>query len=384
MRRALAGLVVLLATTPASADEDLSAHTVIYARGQMLYKSDARGKGETEVAKLPATGVVRALRTDATGAVLLVDVGGKWSWMPLDGKATALLELPCADGPAQLATDAACVLCRSLASPDKSIIVNLATGKQTPIDVPPPGSRLVGSGKERRLVWADATAVWSSPPGNPSRRIKVAPEAPLRGFLPSPDGKRAVGVYPDVVHQGKDTKPADMLMGFALDGLGARRKSIRDSVPVEWSHDGQWVLVQDGSKACIVKAVGGQYKCWRGYTAASIAPDGRYALLLGNRDKGSDDKSSKQSKQDKKRDKKQGKSRKDKDRRDDDASSKQAEPRNEPELAGSDDSSIDDVAVPPPSGPLALYRGKLDGAFTASPGLVVRVVEGAAVWIPAR
>ncbi|MDQ3365010.1 MAG: hypothetical protein M3680_06250 [Myxococcota bacterium] len=380
MRRALAGLVVLLATTPASADEDLSTHTVIYARGQVLYQSDARGKGETELAKLPATGVVRALRTDATGSVLLADVGGRWSWMPLDGKATALLELPCADGPAQLATDAACVLCRSLASPDKSIIVNLATGKQTQLDVPPPGSRLVGSGKERRLVWADATGVWSSPPGTISRRTRVAPEAPLRGFLPSPDGKRAVGVYPDIVHQGKDTKPADMLMGFALDGVGARRKSIRDSVPVEWSHDGQWVLVQDGSKACIVKAVGGQYKCWRGYTAASIAPDGRYALLLGNRDKGSDDKSSKTSRKDKPS--KQDKGRKGKDKDKDKDKSAKAEPQNEPELAGSDESSTDDVAVPPPSGPLALYRGKLGGAFTESPGLVVRVVEGAAVWIP--
>jgi hypothetical protein len=172
-----------------------------------------------------------------------------------------------------------------------------------------------------------------------------------------------------------------MLMGFALDGQGARRKSIRDSVPVEWSHDGQWVLVQDGSKACIVSATGGQYKCWRGYTAASIAPDGSYALLLGNRDKSADKDNKAKGKKGKKdkRDKNDRKDKKGKDKR-----PPQDEPQDEPEQARGGDEPVDDVPVPPPSGPLALYRGKLDGAFTESPGLVMRVVEGAAVWLPKR
>ncbi|MDQ3295143.1 MAG: hypothetical protein M3619_00985 [Myxococcota bacterium] len=381
----LAGCLLVATTATAAADtaavDPFAGTQIIYARGTALYRSDARGRGETELVQLPAKVAVRALRTDAAGRVLLADLDGRWSWMLLDGSARALADLPCADGPAQLATDGACVLCRSQQSPDKSIIVNLATGKLTPIDVPAPGSRLVGSGAERRLVWADAGGVWSAAPGNPRKRVKLAPEAPLRGFLPSPDGKRAVGVYTDVIHPTpRTTKPADMLMGFALDGQGARRKSVRDSVPVEWSHDGNWVLVQDGSKACIVKAMGGQYKCWKGYTAVSIAPDGSYALILGNRDKAAD-KPSKSSKQDKKG--KKGK--KDKKRKKQpDRDEPKAEPQDEPELSTGDDTPIDDVPVPPPSGPLALYRGKLDGAFTESPGLVVRVVEGAAVWIPTQ
>ena len=105
---------------------------------------------------------VRALRTDAHGSVLLADLDGKWSWMRLDGVAKALVELPCADGPAQLAVDGACVLCRSTKSATGSVIVNLRNGKIKAVPVPPPGARLIGTGAKRRLVWADAGGVWSA------------------------------------------------------------------------------------------------------------------------------------------------------------------------------------------------------------------------------
>jgi hypothetical protein len=352
VKAALALLAAIGGVVPAFADEDPRlAGSIVYARGGSLYKADTRGKGEVEVAKLPENTSVRALRTDAKGSTLLVDLGGKWSWMKLDGK--ALLDLPCADGPAQLANDGACVLCRSAADANKSVIINLATNKATPIPVPPPGARLVGDGANRKLVWADATGVWSAPPGQLTKKTKVAPETPLRGFLPAPDGSRAVGVYSDVVHEGKTTKPAEMLMGFALDGQGARRKTVKASLPIEWSFDSQWVLLQDGSTACITRAMGGQYKCWRGFIATSISPDGAYALLLGARDV-------KPAKKDSKKKKKPV---------DEDTES---------------DEPVDDVNVPPPTGPVALYRAKLDGAFAESPSRIVQVVEGSAVWIPSR
>ncbi len=373
MRRILV-ITTLLATPVLAApgdDERLTTSSVIYARGTALYKSDARGKNEVELAPLPTKTAVRAMRTDATGSVLLVDLGGKWSWMPLDGNAKTLTELPCADGPAQLANDGACVICRSTASPDKSVIVQLQTTKVTQIEAPPTGARLVGAGKERKLVWADSAGVWSSPPGNIKQKTKVAPEAPLRGFLPAPDGTRATGVYTDVVHDSvKTTKPADMLMTFALDGQGARRKAFKAGIPVEFSLDAKWLLVQDGSAACLTSTVGGQYKCWKGYTAVSIAPDGSYALLLGNRDRGPDKKSKSKSKK--------------KAKKKDNPADAAAEPTDEPEQRSGDEAPIDDVAVPPPSGPLALYRAELAGAFTKAPTLIVKVVEGAAVWIPAR
>jgi hypothetical protein len=380
-------VLVMLLWAPARAGaqpaDELAATTIIYARGAALYKSDARGKTEAELVQLPPKTAVRALRTDGDAKVLLVDLGGKWSWMPLDGSVKALTELPCADGPAQLATDGACVLCRNAKQPDQSMIVNLRNGALTPIAVPSPGARLVGAGASRRLVWADK-AIWSAPPGSPAKKAQVAPEAPLRGLLPSPDGTRAVGVYADVPlagTPGAKAKPAELLMGFALDGVGARRKGIRAGVAVEWSHDSQWVLVQDGGSACIMRAIGGQYKCWRGYTAVSIAPDGSYALVLGAQKKDKDAKSAGKAPAKKAPPKQEP--------------PKKAPPKGEPagpkiediedtEPADSAAPPVDDVAVPPPTGPLSLYRAKLDGPYTETPALLVKVVDGAAVWVPKK
>jgi hypothetical protein len=292
--------------------------------------------------------------------------------MPLDGAAKTLAELPCADGPAQLATDGACVLCRNAKQPDQSIIVHLSSGKQTPVAVPSPGARLIGGGATRRLVWADK-AIWSAPPGNPTQKTQVAPEAPLRGLLPSPDGSRAVGVYLDVPTAGTPgakVKPAELMMGFALDGVGARRKGIRAGVAVEWSHDNQWVLIQDGGSACIMRAIGGQYKCWRGYTAVSIAPDGSYALVLGAAKK---EPAKTPAKTPAKAPAKQEPAKQ--------PPAPPAEPE-DPEHPASAAGPVDDVAVAPPTGPLSLYRAKLDGPYTEAPALLVKVVDGAAVWVP--
>jgi hypothetical protein len=365
--RGLVLIACLVAPGAALADDtELDRASVIYARGSMLYKSDGKGNGEVELAKLPHNGAVRALRTDARGNVLLVDVDGKWSWMPLDGSAKTLVDLPCAEGPAQLARDGGCVLCRARtgpgAAPSKSIIFAFKTGKQIPVDVPAVSARLVGDGAGRKLVWAD-TAVWAAPLTDLKKKTKVAPAAPLRGFLPNADGTRAVGVYSDFVYEGRRQVPAEVLMGFALDGQGARRKGIRNGVALEWSHDNQWVLVQDGAKACMMRANGGQYKCWRGYTAASIAPNGSYALVLGNRD-GSRTAPKKSRK----------------------APAKKPDPdaENEPDDPASGAAPVDDVAVAPPSGPLALYRAKLDGPYDNAPQLVVKVIDGTAVWIPGK
>lgn len=368
MRSALALVGVAALASTASADDDFGKASVIFARGTSLYRVDPKGRGETELATLAAKAAVRALRTDAEGKVLLVDLGGKWSWLPLDGSTKTLTDLPCADGPAQLTEDGELLVCRNASG--GSMIVSVKDGRTRPVDVPSVGARIVGVPPDRRIVWADKTGVWAAPTKDKDFKPKqqVATEPPLRSFLPSPDGTRAIGVYADKVFTSvKDTKPAEVLMGFALDGQAARRKMIKAGVPIEWSHDGKWVLTQDGGSACLMMANGGQYKCWKGYTGASISSDGRYGLVLGNRDG-----SKKQSAGSKKRGKKAPEKKKD------------AEPTNEPESAeGAESGPVDDVEVAPPSGPLALYRTRLEGAFNDPPALIVKVVDGAAVWVPA-
>jgi len=374
MRAALAIFVIAALARSVFAGDDrdaeLASATIVFARGGALVKSDGKGRNETELAKLPDKAVIRALRSDSTGKVLLVDLNGTWSWMPVDaGK--PLTPLPCDAGPAQLSEEGRFVLCRN--KQGGSLVVNLVTGKLTSLAVPPLGARLTGQGATLRLVWADQTAVWSAVPPKLERPTKVAKLPPLRHFLAAPDGARAIGVYQDEVFESAKTKkPGEVLMVFGLDGEGARRKTIQTGIPIEWSHDGKWLLVQDKASACIVLAVGGEYKCWRGYTGVGLSPDGKYALLLGNRDTKSDTKKS-----DKKKQKKGKKQDKDAD-------------RDEPggELEGDEHGDVqlptDDVNVPPPSGPASLYRAELAGPFSKSPALVARVVEGAAVWIPQR
>jgi hypothetical protein len=390
---AVAGLAAGLAGT-ARADDDFGGASVIFARGSSVYRVDARGRGETEIAQLAAKITVRALRSDANGTVLLADLAGKWAWMPLDGSTHSLADLPCGDGPAQLVEDGSAVLCRSIKAPGQSIIVELGGSGPpiTPIDVPSATARLTGSGIERKLVWADGTGVWAASPAELRKKTRAAADAPLRGFLPSPDGTHAIGVYADQifasVHQKKS---ADVLMTLALDGQGARRKAISNGVAVEWSHDAQWVLVQDGASTCIMRASGGQYKCWRGYTASSLSPDGRWGLALGNRDGSKRQTPAKpaKGKAAAKAPAAKAPAKAPPPPADEDVAAKGPdkpwdhidEPSDEPE-SGEPPPPMDDVSVAPPSGPLSLYRLRLEGAFTDRPTLLVKVVDGAAVWVP--
>jgi hypothetical protein len=366
-----AGAASLATPARAFADDDFGGGTIVFARGAQLLRIDPRGKGETELATLPANTTVRALRTDADGTVLLADLsapGGlnKWTWLPLDGSTKQLADLPCADGPAQLAEDGTAVLCRSPDPKLGAIVYDLAQHAAHPLAIAAGGARLFGPPDARSVVWVDAAGIWIAPVAALGKRTKAAPAAPLRGFLPSPDGKRALGVFTDEIYTDAHHKQAaDVLMNFALDGAGARRKAIRDGVPLEWSHDAQWVLVQDGGKACLMRASGGEYKCWKGFTGASLASDGSWALVLGERHDGSGGKSG------------SGKS---------NAKAAAAAPKPDlpPEATEDSEPAVPDVAVAPPTGPLSLYRAKLAGPYADAPALVARVVDGAAVWVPKR
>lgn len=144
-----------------------------------------------------------------------------------------------------------------------------------PTQTPAKGAAfVVGDG----IIWMEAGgAVWKDDWAGGAKR-QVATEAPLGDFTVNPQGTRALGRYAGTFFERRAEVAGEGLFTFALDGRGARRASMRFGVPRQWSSDGEWLLLQAGDQACIVRPIGGQYKCWTG-AAMSIAPDGQACLL---------------------------------------------------------------------------------------------------------
>ncbi len=353
-------------TTPghgrARPPDELTLARVLVARGDALWLTDARGKApQTPVVGLPAPAAgVRTIRSDATGARVLVELDGRWWWAPVstDGTRNELQELPCGPGPARFTRKGDLVLCSG--DDGQALIVRLRDGKRFPRAVPATGAAFIERDGVRALVWSDGTAVLAAPLADPTQVRTLAPTAPLRGLLAAPDGSRAVGVYKDhpLKSRGRvEPEERDQLFGFALDGTGARRRLIRDGVVIDWSWDSRWLLVQDGARACIARALGGQFKCWKGFTAVSISPDGAWALVLGPR-AGADAAAPEE--------------------RTSGGSGESASG----EGGEGDHDEAEDEATGLPPGPLSLYRAKLNGPYTERPALVETLLDGAAVWLP--
>lgn len=343
----------------ATADE-FAGVRVVFAEGSALYQIDARGK-DAATKLVDLSGEATALRSDPAGRVVVVNVGGAWSWLATDAATPTLTALPCtADGGLSISADAEYVVCG--AAGNATQLVRLRTGAKVVRAVPSASAVLVGPASARTLVWGDADGVWSAlakRKDDLAAKRQLAP-APLRGLSINPAGTRALGVYAGIQRKGKVETPTELLYGFALDGTAARRKSIRGGVVVQWSADGVWALVQDGAKACVMRVVGGEYKCWKGYQAVALAPDGVSALLLGSPKAGAGGGAEP-----------------------DDT----ADPGGDGEGGGDDaaDAADDaaDAAALTASGERALYRARVPGTYTTAPAMIVSKMSGAAVWLPA-
>ncbi len=357
--RGLVVAAVLLASTQALAkDEDFRGGSVVFARHGSLWRTDPQGKGPAvELVSLPSLAEdVRMIRSDVAGRTLLVDLAGSWWWARLvDGQVVEPETLPCADAPARLLDDGSAVMCADTAG--HALLVRLATGAKRSFPVPADGARIVTTAGKRSLIWADARGVWRAALTRPKTHYRLSAEAPRRGFLPAPDGSRGVGIFPGEVHEKKTKSKiaADLFDGFKLDGKAARRMLYRDTTRViDWSWDSQWLLTQDDKLgACITRPVGGEYKCWKGYTAVSLAPDGSWALVLGKRADA-------------------------KDSADDEEAD---EPKGED--GGDDDDDEEDEEAAPPAAQHSLYRAKLGGPRAQKPSLVETDIDGTgALWLP--
>ncbi len=298
---ALLAAIALAGARPAAADPHLEATgTIYFTRGGTLFAVPAAGGDAVQLPTDHALAAVDSLEVSADGQWLLASGGGSHRLYDLSRPTAAPRTIVCPHA-VRLSADGKTALCdagtgwliaQALGGIHRRVLVGEATGA-TP------------------LAGGDVIAARSGALLRIGARIReVAPESPTGPWLAAPDGSRAVGVWTDGKHPE--------LFTFQLDGHAVRRKLLRDGEPVAWSADSHWVLAQRKRRACIVRAVGGEYKCWRRYRARAIAPDGSFALLERDAGKGTVD----------------------------------------------------------------LYRAQLDGADIARPTLLERGVDGAAAWAP--
>lgn len=207
-----------------------------------------------------APALVRALTAASDGSALLVDLGRNAAWIDLaGGKPAAPVFLPCAGG--HLAADGGRVLCA--ARRGKGAVAYRMRPR-------PASAALETLDPQRTALTASGHLVGEKDGALRDGDRVLAPHVPLDHLSVSPDGARAVGRYQD--------GDGDALFGFRLDGRAARRKLITGT-PVAWSGDSVWLAVDGEDTACVLRAVGGEYKCWDHFRAFAISADGARALL---------------------------------------------------------------------------------------------------------
>jgi hypothetical protein len=294
---------------------------ILFARGGSIWRAPrADPKAAVEAISLGSTaGAPLRIDVSDNGAIALIHLrdgadGQRAVWADLRAAPTAARPLDCA-GPAVLDPAGRCVICANGTGGIALYRLGKAT-RRFNRDIAPTHLSFLRSAP-RELVVSDANGLWAVPLARPAARRQLAPHRPDEELLIAPGGERAVGVYAETNRAGRAVTATYV---FRLDGEGVRRRLIQDATPVAWSADGVWILIQEGNRACLTRAIGGQYKCWRRFEAVAIAPDGREVIL-----------------------------------------------RKHP-----DDNK--------PSAPYNLYIGQRDGVRPAPPKLLVSGVDGAAAW----
>ncbi len=265
---AIATGVAIVCALPCSSDAD----RLFFARKGTLMSVGGNGRGMKRVAKLAKKRTIAAIDVTASGTALVRDDLGNWYWTDTGKRRATLTPLGC-KGQATLSPNGKLVVCSG--DPKVTYVHHLADNQVRMI---PTALSLVGFSNRlsRELVASHQGKLWAIPLDDWDAQRLLAPHAPAAGLLVAPNGKRAVGRYSDGKHK--------RIFTFRLDGKAARRRLLRNADPVAWSADSKWLLAHGRTLACIVRGVGGQFKCWRKYRAVAISPDGSVAILA-KRDK---------------------------------------------------------------------------------------------------
>ena len=253
------------------------AGSIMFVRGSAIWRAPVRAAGKAVAIANLGDVARRVTRLEAApgGGAVLVELGKEVGWIraggkPRRGDTTPLRMLACV-APARFSPEGDRIACT--VEGGRTALYVLASGGARAIHYP--ASRILGFRGSDRLVVQDRRGLWADSVAVPGRRTLLSPHLPTSDLLVAPDGRRAVGIFPPL--RKADTAG---LYVFQLDGNGVRRRLLAQGTPVVWSMDSRWLLAQSSEEgACIVRAVGGEYKCWSRFEAVSLAPDGSYALL---------------------------------------------------------------------------------------------------------
>jgi hypothetical protein len=203
------------------------------------------------------------------GKHLLIELADRFVYATLSASKVARTRATECAARAMFSPDGNCIAC--LDAQGQVIVYRMDTGARRVIRGTT--GKNLGFASRTHLYVADDHAIHRVSLVRPQQRKLASPHAPKGRLLVTPDGSRAVASYVDDGGQG------DVLFTFRLDGKAARRKLGRDFEPRVFSADSQWLLMQRGRRGCVVRAVGGEYKCWNRFEAVDVTGNGRHILL---------------------------------------------------------------------------------------------------------
>lgn len=284
--RILAALFVIgLGSAPAFADADPASdageEVILFGRGKSLWRIAARGGEAVEIVRLGfAARNITALDAGARGRGLLISAGDEHYFARVGPNAEPVDARLACRGRATLSGNGRFVLC--LRHDDAIVLRRLHPGDIKARKIGAKGRlATLRGGRIDQVVAVTERGLESFPISRRRSRELLARQSPQRDLLIAPDGRRAVAVFADAPAEGEEGgEPVFSIYQFLLDGKGVKRKLISNATAVKWSRDSRWVLSVGPRQTCVARARGGQYRCWKGFRAADLAPSGDGVLLL--------------------------------------------------------------------------------------------------------
>ena len=241
---------------------------ILFTRGNAIWLTDMSRTPAKRIVALPPSTASYQLITASSGQAAVAHNGDHAMWVLL-GLTTRSHQLPCM-GAAALAPDGQCALCSTAVG--LTIFADHRGSLQRVNTRVRAAEFSLWGAKRGHIVVPLQDELWAMWGHTAPYRQRLAPHRPSSGLLVAPNASRAVGVY-------RDGETHSALHSFRLDGQAHKRRLLKNAIALRWSHDSRWILAQRGERACIVRALGGQYKCWKGYRGVAVAPNGSVALL---------------------------------------------------------------------------------------------------------